>query len=148
MGLLLSVPQSLIGSYEWQSARFPQKGDEEAILKNVFPPHFVVYSQKSEVIKLIYRWANYYDVDFELALLIAKSESQFNPLAKNPKSSAGGVYQWLTSSWLTMCEGDKFNAEANIRCAMKTIANGGISHWRADPVMRDIIDNYLKLKSR
>ena len=67
---------------------------------------------------------------FDLAWL----ESQLNPLAKNPKSTAKGVFQWLDGSWNALCfGGDVWKAEDNIQCAIRTIKFGGLRHWTIDP---------------
>ena len=82
-------------------------------------------------------YAKEYGVSQVLALTIAELESKFNPLAINPKSGAGGIFQWLKSSWVSFCEGDRFDIEDNIRCAIKTLSEpNGIRHWSADLDMR------------
>lgn len=53
------------------------------------------------------RVGNPYDTD--AALAIAQRESGFNENAQNPSSSAGGLFQWLDSSW----PGDRFPALTN-----------------------------------
>lgn len=73
-----------------------------------------------KVYDMIVRLADEYEVDSETALRIAQCESGFNPLAKNPNSSASGVYQFISSTWGIVGEGDVFDAEANIRAFMKT----------------------------
>ena len=73
-------------------------------------------------------------LDVNLMLYIAWRESQFNPTAKNPKSSASGIYQIIKSTFQG-CEGDVFNAYDNIDCAAKLMKRDGIIHWRADAKM-------------
>lgn len=91
---------------------------------------------REEVKNIIVEEAGKYKVDVGFALYLARWESDFNPLAKNPKSSARGVYQWLIGSWETMCEGERTEARDNTRCAMKTISEGGVGHWCADSNMK------------
>jgi hypothetical protein len=47
--------------------------------------------------------------DIDAALAIADRESGFNEHAENSSSSAGGLFQWLDSSW----PGDRFPALSN-----------------------------------
>lgn len=60
-----------------------------------------------------------YAVDEQVALRIAKCESNLNHLADNPNSSASGVYQFIDSTWEHYCKGDVYDAEANITCFMQ-----------------------------
>lgn len=61
---------------------------------------------------------------------IAYVESGFNPKAKNPNSSATGVYQIIKGTWSHFkCTGDRENAEDNIKCAVKIVTTSGYSHW-------------------
>lgn len=82
---------------------------------------------------IIVHEAKTYGVSTHLALSLAHVESGFRPEAKNPRSSALGLFQWIKSSWATFCTGERENPVHNARCAMKTISEGGISHWLADP---------------
>jgi len=66
-------------------------------------------------------------VDPDKALNIAYCESKFDPIAKNPNSSASGVYQFLSQTWEFYCEGDVFNSEDNIKCFLKLYPY--FSHW-------------------
>lgn len=86
--------------------------------------------------------AGFYGVSGHLAIFIAEKESRFNPLAVNPKTGAGGLFQWLKSSWISFCEGNRFDIEDNTRCAMKTLSEpDGIRHWSADLSMRQQLIN-------
>lgn len=54
------------------------------------------------------------------ALSIAACESSFNPLAKNPNSSASGIFQWTLGTWKWIgAKGDRLNYQDNIREFMK-----------------------------
>lgn len=83
--------------------------------------------------KFIADYAIEKEVDPDLILRIAKCESGLNPKAKNPNSTASGVFQFINSTWNHYCKGDVFNAKDNVTCAVDLIADGGLSHWRADP---------------
>jgi hypothetical protein len=68
---------------------------------------------------LITKLAKEYNVPVDEALTIAECESNFNPLAKNPNSTAKGLYQFIDGTWDYFCEGDVLNAEDNARCFME-----------------------------
>ena len=90
-------------------------------------------------------------VDPGLAIFLAAIESDLNPRAKSKVSTASGLFQWIKGSWLGICvktykiadeHSDVFDPVLNARCAMRTIANGGIRHWLADyRTKKKLIDN-------
>ena len=88
----------------------------------------------------IIEYAKEYGADESLALNVACAEScakddegiYFNPNAKNPNSTASGVFQFIRGTWNEMCEGDVFNENDNIRCGVKILSQkNGIRHWEA-----------------
>jgi soluble lytic murein transglycosylase-like protein len=72
--------------------------------------------------KIVY-YADIYGVEKETALRIAKCESGFNPKAENENGSATGVYQFIRKTWKNNCDGDVYNADANIICFMRLYKN-------------------------
>ena len=69
--------------------------------------------------------------DPDLLVRIAKAESNLVPTAKNPTSSASGLFQIIKGTWQAFeCEGEVFNEDDNIECAMK-IMHSGPHHWNA-----------------
>lgn len=96
-----------------------------------------VFEIRLSVEQIITEEATAHNIDVPFALYLARNESNFNPLAKNPNSSATGVYQFITRTWMSLCEGNREDARDNTRCAMKIISKGGISHWCADPSMKN-----------
>lgn len=74
-----------------------------------------IEAEKSVQDKIVY-YADIYGVDKDTALKVAECESGFNPKAENIEGSATGVYQWIRKSWKNNCEGDVYNADANIIC--------------------------------
>jgi hypothetical protein len=85
-------------------------------------PHVEVVNK--EIVKTeIERQATESRINVQDALRIAKCESEYDWLANNKKSSAKGVYQFLSSTWKRNCEGDVFNYKDNIRCFIKLYKN-------------------------
>jgi hypothetical protein len=90
-------------------------------------------SVRSMVIALFSRIAGSGQVP--MALCIANRESSFNPYARNPHSSASGVFQWVSRSWsgysrrYGFAGASVFNAYANISVAAHAVADGGWGPW-------------------
>ena len=92
------------------------------------------YSQpdRQEVVELIRYHAQLNQVDVDLALRIARAESQFKILATNKNSTAKGLFQILDGTAKHFkCSGSMLEAEANITCAMKIMSQSGYHHWNA-----------------
>lgn len=78
-------------------------------------------------------------VDVNLALNIACSESRFEANAKNPHSTASGVFQFLNGTfkgygvkyWGSLDGRDVFDARDNIELAMYVLADVGTRDWNA-----------------
>lgn len=93
--------------------------------------------------ELIEKYAEKYGVDSALAWRVARCESpkdgDVDPLAKNPTSTASGVFQFLKGSWKYYgtqlwgsVEGkDVFNREHNIELAMYVMSKRGTVDWTA-----------------
>lgn len=58
-------------------------------------------------------------VDPDVMLRLAQRESSLNPAAKNPKSSAGGLFQFIDGTWNQYGRGDKFDPAANADAAAR-----------------------------
>lgn len=78
---------------------------------------------------LIELWANRFKADSQKMLKIAQCESELNPRARNQKSTASGVFQFVKQTWMEKCDGNVFDASDNVRCAAELIASGELSHW-------------------
>ena len=94
---------------------------------------------KADIIALLYSWAFAKEVDFNTAYDIVDLETggTFNPLAKNPNSTAKGLFQIIDGTWkYGGCEGDPYDPENNIVCGLNLLKKDGIGHWLADPKMR------------
>ena len=69
------------------------------------------------------------------ALRIIECESHGEPNAKNPRSSASGLFQHLASLWderaaaAGWAGADVFDPQANIAVAAWLLENGGPGHW-------------------
>lgn len=70
--------------------------------------------------------------DAPIMVRVAQAESHFDPTAKNPHSSATGVFQILSGTWrLTGCAGSPTNPEDNIECARKLYDVATTTPWLA-----------------
>ncbi|MDJ0663254.1 MAG: transglycosylase SLT domain-containing protein [Acidimicrobiia bacterium] len=86
------------------------------------------------------RWRPVVDMYFpedrvDWALRIMECESKGKPDAKNPTSSASGLFQHLARLWppraaaAGFADADVFDPFANIAVAAWLLENGGPSHW-------------------
>ena len=86
---------------------------------------------------LIVQYSKQYGVSTVTALRVAKCESELVPDAKNPNSSATGVFQFINDTWLSVAKirgqeytlEDRKDARKNIDNAMWLAAKEGWSHW-------------------
>lgn len=90
---------------------------------------------KEEVENLIVQYSQEYGISHDLPRRIAYCESGYNSASKNRSSSASGVFQYLTGTWRNTPEGRQglnvFDADANVRAAVRHIATHGTAPWNA-----------------
>lgn len=68
--------------------------------------------------------------DTPVMIRIAKAESSYDPTAKNPGSTATGLYQILLGTWHGYhCTGSRTNAADSIACAKKIYTAEGTRPW-------------------
>jgi hypothetical protein len=85
---------------------------------------------KTDAEKAIEVW--FEEKDWAWAYRVAACESSMNPLAKNPESTASGIFQITKLTWeANKCEGDIFNAWDNAECASKIFDKRGTQPWNA-----------------
>jgi hypothetical protein len=61
---------------------------------------------------------------------IARAESNFRPRAKNPNSTASGIFQIIYGTWNSNnCQGNAFNFVDNINCAWEIQSHRGFQPW-------------------
>lgn len=81
---------------------------------------------KEEVQQLIIEYSAQFGIDPTTPLCIARLESGYNQHSKNRRSTASGVFQYLTSTWRHTDEGkvglSVFDADANVKAAVKYMA--------------------------
>lgn len=83
------------------------------------------------VSELIRHFSDVYHTSSTLPLNVACAESQMVTTAKNPNSSARGVFQFVSDTWKRNCSGDVYSPIDNVSCGVRLISEGGISHWNA-----------------
>ena len=93
---------------------------------------------KIEVQRILNYWLDYYGVSRVLGNCIVSLESGYNPLAKNPYSSAAGVWQFIRSTFNSTAQRmglpytydqNVFNAHINAQMGAWLLANDGYTHW-------------------
>ena len=81
---------------------------------------------KEEVEQLIIQYSAEYGINSDAPRCIAFHESGYNQFSKNKRSTASGVYQYLSSTWKYTDEGkaglNVFDAEANVKAGVKYMA--------------------------
>ena len=71
-------------------------------------------------------------LDAPIMVEIARAESRFIPTAKNPASTATGVFQILVGTWAAYgCVGERTDASDNIACARIIYNQDGTTPWNA-----------------
>jgi soluble lytic murein transglycosylase-like protein len=90
----------------------------------------VVY--EGDVPTMIRAAARRHGVDAERLVQVAKCESGFDPRAKNPRSTASGVFQFIDTTWAGTPEAKAgrsvFDAAANVEAGAR-LARGGWGPW-------------------
>ena len=92
---------------------------------------------KAQIEEMVMSTAYEFNIDPELFLRIATCESGLKEDVKNPASSASGIFQFLTSTFLNYAQAyglptdNKNDPEIQAELAALMISDGGISHWNA-----------------
>lgn len=87
--------------------------------------------------ELIFYFAEMHGYDVSIALNIACSESRFLAHAKNPTSSAGGVFQFIDGTWASYSlifwgeVREKYNPVHNVELAILALSKYGTRDWNA-----------------
>jgi len=70
--------------------------------------------------------------DIMTMIRIARCESGLRPEAKNPTSTATGIFQIIIGTWDgNRCEGERWDFQDNIKCAYKLYQSRGFQPWNA-----------------
>ena len=115
-----------------QAAQPLQQEVKAEVVKQVTPQSYIV------------EMANKHGVNEQLGLDLGWYESRFDPLAKNPNTTAKGIYQWLDGSWKVICNKKYgftkvYDFKENIECTMKELSKGNIKPWTADLNVRKFL---------
>jgi soluble lytic murein transglycosylase-like protein len=89
--------------------------------------------------KIIHKWADYYGVDKNLAVRIAFAESGLNCKVRNKVSSAGGLFQFINSTFLNTQKrlgkpqdiSRKYDCDENAELGIYLLSKGELHHWKA-----------------
>jgi soluble lytic murein transglycosylase-like protein len=89
--------------------------------------------------RVICKWASRYGVDEDLAVRIAVAESGLDCRAKSSESSAGGLFQFVDSTFLDTQRqlakpadiSKKFDCEENAQLGAYLLSKGKYQHWSA-----------------
>lgn len=79
-------------------------------------------------------FATIYGNNPSLVKCLVRHESGFDPTAQNPNSSAGGLFQFIDSTWEETQDragvyGDKYDPRVNAELGNWLLANDGPKHW-------------------
>jgi hypothetical protein len=128
-GALVSEPPALVEESVWTAPQEPE-------IEVLDPP----LTSTTTIAEYIVFRATIEAIDPRLPLAIAKAESDFIADAKNPLSTASGVFQFLDSTFQAECikerglatsTDDKNNPRVQTDCAVAMLAEGGVAHWAA-----------------
>jgi len=99
---------------------------------------------RAEVREYVVERAAYHGVSARLALAIAECESHLDPGARNPRSTATGIFQWVNpgvwystpywtelgiSIWAEYANGNPGAWTADVDAGVWALAHGFRSHW-------------------
>lgn len=91
------------------------------------------HCDQSHPVSCIHRAALHYGIDFGTMKYIARRESRFDPWAKNPSSTASGLFQFLTSTYAVTPMARRghsiFSAKWNSLAAAWYMRRFGYSAW-------------------
>jgi hypothetical protein len=122
----------LPATVDWRRAEWPRVEAQPA--QAPAGKRLRAYS-KAEVQRLIRVHAGAHGLDPELPLAIAECESGFRWDAASRRSSARGVFQYLSGTWRSTREGRRgtsvLDTDAHIRMAVAHIATSGTGPWNA-----------------
>lgn len=97
---------------------------EKTTEKYVIP----VIIDKNEVTMIIKKWSDYYEVDYNLMLAVAKCESGLNSLAVGDNNNAKGIWQ-IWTKYHKIGDQCAFDAECSTKWAINKIADGYGNLW-------------------
>ena len=75
-----------------------------------------------------------YTISSFIRIARVESHDDLNSYAKNPTSTAKGVFQFIDSTWRAYCNGNVYDFVDNIDCFYKVLETDGypegLSHWQ------------------
>lgn len=119
LGLLVALPRTTAGEESFTEVKVAS-----------FPTAETVSPET-----LVAQYADFYGVSVTLAKDIAHCESKFDPRAKNPNSTAKGLFQYIDATWRQLSiekwgyVPDVYDPRFNAELGAWTLATYGTSPW-------------------
>ena len=135
-----AVPAMAVETAELRAARDAYRNArseaaQEQFLTELRQINDPALDQDGEFTWQVERWRPVVEMYFPSDLRIIECESHGDPEAKNPNSSASGLFQHLARLWpqraaeAGFADADVFDPFANIAVAAWLLEHGGTSHW-------------------
>jgi uncharacterized protein YraI len=117
-------PVDYYGTAGWASTEYLAQGSDVS-------PSIGKSWTREEIVDFIYAAANYYGVNGDDMLRVAKCESNLNPFNVTAPHFATGLFQFLPSTWATTiyAERDIFDPEVNAYAAAWMWSVGRRNEW-------------------
>ncbi len=139
---------SLLGCYFGSLISNTKNGSPEAFKQSLEVKEIIAQEPYCDFNALTYircrgHQLGYDDFTISKFVRIGRAESSLNPLAKNPKSTATGIYQFINGTFHRYCKGKNvYDFKDNIDCFYKVLeVDGypkGLNHWNASRSKWDI----------
>ena len=108
-----------------------------AVISNLSAYEQFKVVEEDKIRDIIISKSEEFNIDPQILLTLAKCESRFDPKAKNPKSTASGIFQFVKITWestikeLGREDFEVFNSVHNTHAAAYLYSKKGIKPWLA-----------------
>lgn len=114
----------------------PQKVSKRSVGGIITTKYSIDKERNKELVRY---WSEYYGNDINLAFCLVNLESGFDHLAKNPNSTAAGIWQFLETTFNSTVirmghpewnyNEHVYNAEINAQMGSWLLHEDGYTHW-------------------